>query len=157
MEDYRHRLVVIVAGYPRLMRRFLESNPGLRSRFSREITFPDYSTDELVSITQTLAGGYEYALDEEAEEALRAILAGAARGEGFGNARFARTLFEQALNTQALRLARVEGRRTVGARPRRRGHARRPAISSEAARVARRGARSQRPATGLSAGWASPV
>jgi stage V sporulation protein K len=109
MEDYRHRLVVIVAGYPRLMQRFLASNPGLRSRFSREITFPDYSTDELVSIAQTLAGEYEYTLDGEAEEALRAILAGAARGEGFGNARFARTLLEQALNAQALRLARVEG------------------------------------------------
>ena len=109
MEDYRHRLVVIVAGYPRLMHRFLQSNPGLRSRFSREITFPDYSTDELVSITEKMAGEYEYTLDPGAIEALRSILAGAARGEGFGNARFARTLFEQALNAQALRLARVEG------------------------------------------------
>jgi stage V sporulation protein K len=109
MEDYRHRLVVIVAGYPRLMHRFLQSNPGLRSRFSREISFPDYSTDELVAITGTLAGEYEYTLDADAKEALRGILAGAARGEGFGNARFARTLFEQALNAQALRLARVEG------------------------------------------------
>ena len=109
MEDYRHRLVVIVAGYPRLMQRFLQSNPGLRSRFSREISFPDYSTDELVAITVKLAGEYEYTLDPEATEALHAILAGAARGEGFGNARFTRTLFEQALNAQALRLARVEG------------------------------------------------
>jgi stage V sporulation protein K len=109
MEDYRHRLVVIVAGYPRLMHRFLQSNPGLRSRFSREISFPDYSTDELVPITEKLAGEYEYTLDDEAREVLRRILAGAARGEGFGNARFARTLFEQALNAQALRLARVEG------------------------------------------------
>jgi Cdc6-like AAA superfamily ATPase len=109
MEDYRHRLVVIVAGYPRLMHRFLQSNPGLRSRFSREISFPDYSTDELVSISEKLAGEYEYALDAEATEALRTILAGSARSEGFGNARFARTLFEQALNAQALRLARVEG------------------------------------------------
>jgi stage V sporulation protein K len=109
MEDYRHRLVVIVAGYPRLMHHFLQSNPGLRSRFSREIAFPDYSTDDLVEITRKLAGDYEYSLDEDAAAALRQILAGAARGEGFGNARFARTLFEQSLNAQALRLAGVQG------------------------------------------------
>ena len=109
MEDYRHRLVVIVAGYPRLMHHFLQSNPGLRSRFSREITFPDYATDELVAITAKLASEYEYTLDDEAAETLRQILGRAARGEGFGNARFARTLFEQALNAQALRLAGVNG------------------------------------------------
>src|SRR5205809_246081 len=109
MEDYRHRLVVIVAGYPRLMHHFLRSNPGLRSRFSREIAFPDYSTDELVEITKKLAGEYEYTLDADAVDVLRKILGGAARGEGFGNARFARTLFEQALNAQALRLAGVQG------------------------------------------------
>jgi stage V sporulation protein K len=109
MEDYRHRLVVIVAGYPRLMHHFLQSNPGLRSRFSREIAFPDYSTDELVAITERLAGEYEYTLDIGAADALRQILGGAARGEGFGNGRFSRTLFEQALNAQALRLAGVQG------------------------------------------------
>ena len=109
MEDYRHRLVVIVAGYPRLMHRFLDSNPGLRSRFSREITFPDYSTDELLAITAKFLAENEYRFGEGAPEALRRVLARPARGEGFGNARFARTLFEQALNTQALRLANVAG------------------------------------------------
>jgi type VII secretion ATPase EccA len=107
MEDHRHRLVVIVAGYPALMRGFLESNPGLQSRFSREITFPDYATEELVAITATFAAESQYRLDEGAVEALRRILDGAKRGDRFGNARFARTLFEQALNAQALRL---EGR-----------------------------------------------
>jgi type VII secretion ATPase EccA len=109
MEDYRHRLVVIVAGYPRLMRRFLESNPGLRSRFAREIVFPDYTTDELVAITHNFASSNEYQLAAGAEDALRGILDSAVRGEGFGNARFARTIFEQALNTQALRLANLSG------------------------------------------------
>jgi stage V sporulation protein K len=105
MEDHRHRLVVIVAGYPALMRRFLESNPGLQSRFSREISFPDYSTDELVAITAKFATESEYRLDESATEAVRRILDGAKRGERFGNARFARTLFEQSLSQHALRLA----------------------------------------------------
>jgi hypothetical protein len=104
MEDNRHRLVVIVAGYPRLMRRFLESNPGLRSRFSREIVFPDYETGELVEIFRRFAAESEYTLAEGAEETLRGIFERAERDERFGNARFARTLFEQSLNAQALRL-----------------------------------------------------
>jgi stage V sporulation protein K len=104
MEDNRHRLVVIVAGYPRLMRRFLESNPGLRSRFSREIDFPDYSTADLLEIFSRFAREAEYTLGEGADETLSSIFEGAERAESFGNARFARTLFEQALNAQALRL-----------------------------------------------------
>ena len=110
MEDYRHRLVVIVAGYPRLMESFLDSNPGLRSRFAREIRFPDYSTDELLAIAQKFAAGHEYAFGEAAEDALRSIFERAERGEGFGNARYARTIFEQALNAHALRLAEVSGK-----------------------------------------------
>ena len=110
MEDFRHRLVVIVAGYPRLMRSFLNSNPGLRSRFARELSFPDYSTADLLEITRRLAAEHEYELGPGADDALVRIFGGVARGEGFGNARYARTIFEQALNRQALRLARVEGR-----------------------------------------------
>jgi Cdc6-like AAA superfamily ATPase len=109
MEDYRHRLVVIVAGYPRPMEEFLNSNPGLRSRFSREITFPDYTTDELLAISRKFAAENEYVLADDAAEAVRRVFDSARRGEGFGNARFARTLFEQALNAQALRLADVSG------------------------------------------------
>ena len=105
MEDYRHRLVVIVAGYPTLMNELLDSNPGLRSRFSREITFPDYSNDELVAITEGFARQNEYRVDPAGAEELRRIFARAERGEGFGNARFARTIFEQALNAHALRLS----------------------------------------------------
>jgi stage V sporulation protein K len=110
MEDYRHRLIVIVAGYPRPMGRFLDSNPGLRSRFSREISFPDYTTDELLAITHKFASDYAYEVTAGAEQALRGVFDGAQRGEGFGNARFARTIFEQALNAQALRLAGLSGR-----------------------------------------------
>ena len=109
MEDYRERLVVIVAGYPRPMKRFLASNPGLQSRFSREIFFPDYTTDELIEISRDFVSQHRYSLGEGAEDALRATFGSARRGERFGNARFARTLFEQALNMHALRLTREQG------------------------------------------------
>ena len=105
MEDHRHRLVVIVAGYPRLMEQFLQSNPGLRSRFSREIDFPDYSTGELVAIFARFAADSEYTLGDGVPGTLAAIFGQTERSDSFGNARFARTLFEQSLNAQALRLA----------------------------------------------------
>ncbi|MFT7646284.1 MAG: stage V sporulation protein K [Candidatus Poriferisodalaceae bacterium] len=109
MEDHRDNLIVIAAGYPRLMRNFLDSNPGLRSRFAREITFPDYSTNELIAITKKLAHDADYELGPGADAVLGLVFDQAPRSEGFGNARFARNLFEQAANQQALRLAAALG------------------------------------------------
>lgn len=105
MEDHRDRLVVIAAGYPKLMNSFLNSNPGLRSRFSREISFPDYATSELVAITEKIASDADYRLDLDIHEALTKIFERAVRNDRFGNARFSRNLFEQAINRQALRLS----------------------------------------------------
>ena len=105
MEDHRNELVVIVAGYPNLMHQFLDLNPGLRSRFARETDFPDYSSEELVEITRGMAADAQYTLGPEAHDALIVIFDKAHRDAGFGNGRYARNLFEQAINRQALRLA----------------------------------------------------
>jgi len=105
MEDHRDRLVVIVAGYPRLMQDFLRSNPGLRSRFAREISFPDYSAEELLAITEKMVGEADYQMGDGAHPAVKKILKRAVRGDSFGNARYARNLFEQAINRQAVRLS----------------------------------------------------
>jgi stage V sporulation protein K len=104
MEDHRGRLVVIVAGYPELMGQFLASNPGLRSRFSREIAFDDYTDTELVAIIEKTAADAEYVIAPQAHDALLDIFRAARHQSGFGNARYARNLFEQAVNRQALRL-----------------------------------------------------
>jgi stage V sporulation protein K len=104
MEDHRGRLVVITAGYPKLMNAFLNSNPGLRSRFSRELEFPDYVTDELVVITRRMAAAGQYRLGEGVAESLNLIFESMIRDERFGNARVSRNLFEHAINSQALRL-----------------------------------------------------
>jgi Holliday junction resolvasome RuvABC ATP-dependent DNA helicase subunit len=104
MEDKRDRLVVIVAGYPELMARFLDSNPGLRSRFPRTIHFPDYSDDELVEIVIRRAQHDDYKLADGVAEDLRRVFATFPRGHGFGNGRLARHLFEAALQAQGMRL-----------------------------------------------------
>ncbi len=105
MEDHRDNLVVIAAGYPRLMNHFLESNPGLRSRFAREIHFPDYSAAELVAIADKMVIDARYRLAPGASDQLAAEFEQALRTESFGNARFARRLFEAAVEHQAVRLA----------------------------------------------------
>ncbi|MGW1004770.1 right-handed parallel beta-helix repeat-containing protein [Streptomyces sp. NPDC002520] len=104
MEDHRDEVVVIVAGYTDEMGRFLDSNPGLASRFSRHVTFEDYTTDELVTIADrhTLELGYQCA--PETLEALRLLFETTPRGKSFGNARLARQLVETMMTRQAGRL-----------------------------------------------------
>lgn len=132
MEDHRDRMVVIVAGYPKLMQDFLRSNPGLRSRFAREISFPDYSGEELELITQKLAREADYTLGEGVDQVLSQILGRATRNEAFGNARYARNLFEQAINQQAVRLSESS---TIGGLDRSTVSSIEPADFIEAARL----------------------
>jgi SpoVK/Ycf46/Vps4 family AAA+-type ATPase len=104
LEDRRDEVVVIVAGYPDEMSEFLDANPGLRSRFPRTITFPDYTTDELIAIFESLGKENSYELTPEARGKLRVLFDSEPRGKGFGNGRLARNLFEAALGKQATRI-----------------------------------------------------
>ena len=108
MEDHRDDTVLIVAGYPVEMDEFIETNPGLRSRFSRTLDFADYTDDELVEIFVRMAREGGYVATAGARERVRALLALSARGPGFGNARAVRTLFERAIVSQAERLASIK-------------------------------------------------
>lgn len=104
MEDYRDDLVLIVAGYTEEMETFIESNPGLRSRFPKTIHFPDYSTDELVAIFKIFCEKAGYRCPPAAEARLRELLDACPRDKGFGNARHARNLFEAAVGRHAGRV-----------------------------------------------------
>ncbi len=107
MEDDRDRLVVILAGYTQNMKDFIESNPGLHSRFNRYIEFPDYSADELYQIFDLNLKKYDYHITDEAKEALQNFFADAVahKDKNFGNGRFVRNIFEKILERQANRLA----------------------------------------------------
>ena len=108
MEDHRDDLVVIVAGYTDLMDRFIHSNPGLESRFNRFLLFEDYSLDELMAIFK-MRCGKGYILSPEAEPLVRDYIAEeSADGDGFGNARGVRNIFEHILVAQNNRLAKLE-------------------------------------------------
>ena len=111
MEDYRDRLVVIVAGYKNEMKRFIDSNPGLQSRFNRYIDFPDYSPEELVDIFKMYMKKNQYTLAEDAEGYLQEQFENAVanKDRNFGNARFARNVFEKSIQAQANRLGGQSG------------------------------------------------
>ena len=107
MEDYRDRLVVIIAGYKDEMQRFIDSNPGLQSRFNRYIDFPDYSGAELSDIFKMYMKKNQYTLTPDAEAYLKEQFdyAVAHKDRNFGNARYARNVFEKSIQQQANRLA----------------------------------------------------
>lgn len=107
MEDDRDRLIVILAGYSNEMEEFINSNPGLRSRFNRYIYFPDYSSTELYDIFKLNVEKNEYVLTNTASEYLKKQLDTIVSGriKDFGNARFVRNYFELSIQHQANRLA----------------------------------------------------
>lgn len=105
MEDYRNEFAVIVAGYEDEMSEFIGSNPGLRSRFKTFIAFPDYSAAELTRIFDGMVREVGLGLDDRARATAERIFSRAVGMEDFGNARFARSLFEQAYARMASRAA----------------------------------------------------
>ncbi len=110
-EDDRDRLVIVLAGYPADMDRFLRSNPGLASRFSVRIGFPSYSPDELCKIAGVIAEQHGDTFEPDALPVLGEIFsAAAARGQidELGNGRFARSLFERACAARDLRVADLD-------------------------------------------------
>lgn len=110
MEDHRDDLIVIVAGYTELMQEFVESNPGLRSRFNRYLEFEDYTPEEMLAIFQRNCEKSCYTPDEGALAALQTYFSGMdpASLADFGNARGVRNTFEKILSCQADRLAGME-------------------------------------------------
>lgn len=110
MEDHRKELVVIVAGYPDEMKIFIESNPGLQSRFNRFYNFKSFDANELLQIFNIIAKKGDFLLSEDAEEKLLEIFERVCEKKdiSFGNARSARNLFEKITERQANRIVSIE-------------------------------------------------
>ncbi|MCR5557587.1 MAG: AAA family ATPase [Butyrivibrio sp.] len=110
MEDNRDDFVVIVAGYTGPMKKFIESNPGLKSRFNKYIEFPDYSIDELEEIFYMNCKKYDYKVDEDVKHQVRALITAKKLEniDNFANAREVRNLFEEIITNQARRISTLE-------------------------------------------------
>lgn len=109
MEDYRDQIIVIVAGYAEPMSRFINSNPGLKSRFNKYINFDDYNEDELYQIFNTLCKEYTYKIEDNAEKHVREYLEYIIKNknEDFANARDIRNMFESIITNQAARIFKI--------------------------------------------------
>ncbi|HYW18780.1 MAG TPA: AAA family ATPase [Nodularia sp. (in: cyanobacteria)] len=109
MEDHRDRLVVIVAGYSEEMSRFINSNPGLQSRFNKYFTFADYQPHELLSIFETLCHEGHFRLEERGKGKLLTKFTELydRRDKNFGNGRLVRNIFDEITQRQANRLVKI--------------------------------------------------
>ena len=105
MEDHREDIVVIVAGYSAQMDQFLASNPGVASRFTKTVEFPNYTVSELVTIVCGMAAKHYYELDDDVLVAISRYFERTPKGATFGNGRVARQVFELMISSQASRLA----------------------------------------------------
>jgi len=110
MEDHRDEFIVIVAGYTDLMKEFVESNPGLKSRFNKYMYFQDYTAEELYGIFMLRCRKNQYKLSEDADRLVRdaLVVMEANKSENFANAREVRNLFETIITNQATRIAKME-------------------------------------------------
>ena len=110
MEDHRDDLAVVVAGYTEPMKIFIESNPGLRSRFNRYFEFDHFKPSELFTIFESFCKKSDFILTEDAIEKLKDTfdLLYAKKDEGFGNARVIRNLFEKCVQNQANRVVKIK-------------------------------------------------
>ncbi|EGO62089.1 hypothetical protein [Acetonema longum] len=106
IEERRNDLILILAGYQKEMENFLQTNPGLRSRFPIHIEFPDYSQQELIQIAEQMCQARQYRLAAQARLLLASIVSAAENGHGDtrGNARTIRNTIEKAIRRQAVRL-----------------------------------------------------
>lgn len=111
MEDHRDDFIVIVAGYPEEMEQFLESNPGLNSRFRTKILFEDYSPPELMDIFKNMCKNYALTPTKEAELSVLKFFQKRCEenNENFANARDVRNFVDSAISNQANRIAKISG------------------------------------------------
>ena len=110
MEDNRDDFVVIVAGYTGPMKKFIDSNPGLKSRFNKYIEFPDYNIDDLEKIFYLNCEKYDYKVSDDVKHQIRALITAKKieNIDNFANAREVRNLFEEIITNQARRVANIE-------------------------------------------------
>ena len=115
MEDHRDDLIVICAGYTDLMTEFLDSNPGLRSRFNKIIVFEDYTAEEEMSILRQMCRKQDYTLSKEAEAAAAEFFRERCENKppSFANGRDVRNYLEKAITNQAGRIVALQGKKKV--------------------------------------------